>query len=114
MIPTSKPKTLRGGSGESYTFGVQEVQKFLKTNDLQHIVRSHELCMGGYHTSFENKLITIWSAPNYCYRCGNVAAVLEVFESMEMRPNIFLPSPDSESSKPLSDLTKEVPDYFSF
>lgn len=46
------------------------MQRFCESNGVQHVVRSHQLCMDGFQEVFENLLTTIWSAPNYCYRCG--------------------------------------------
>ena len=36
--------------------------------------------MNGYNWSHDNAIVTIFSAPNYCYRCGNEAAIIEIDE----------------------------------
>ena len=72
--------------GAGYQFGGDVVEKFNQMNGLRLIARAHQLVMEGHKEMFNNQLVTIWSAPNYCYRCGNVAAILELDE---VRPSIL-------------------------
>lgn len=82
--------------GAGYTFGAQVVKKFLDVNGMNHILRAHQLCQEGFQVLYDDQLSTVWSAPNYCYRCGNMASVLEVGEKGERVFNVFSESPDNE------------------
>ncbi|CAE7029654.1 unnamed protein product [Symbiodinium natans] len=82
--------------GAGYVFGQDVAQKFLHVNQLSHIVRAHQLCMAGYQVLFDDTLSTVWSAPNYCYRFGNTASILEISEEGSRFFNVFGPAPESE------------------
>lgn len=86
--------------GAGYTFGSGVVHKFLETNGMSHILRAHQLCMEGYSSLFDKHLSTVWSAPNYCYRCGNSASILEVGPGEAMFFNVFEAAPENERDGP--------------
>ena len=82
--------------GAGYTFGAQVVKKFLDVNKMNHILRAHQLCQEGYQVLYDDRLSTVWSAPNYCYRCGNMASVLEVSDQGERFFNVFDAAPEND------------------
>lgn len=82
--------------GAGYTFGKAVVEKFLLLNRMSKIYRAHQLCNEGYQVYFQGLVTTIWSAPNYCYRCGNKASILEVYNSQNYYFNVFEEAPENK------------------
>lgn len=75
--------------GAGWLFGDKVATEFCHVNNLSLIARAHQLVNEGYKYHFQNKdVVTVWSAPNYCYRCGNMASVCDIGE--DMKPNFKL------------------------
>ena len=94
--------------GAGFVFGGDISSKFNFTNKLSMICRAHQLQQNGYQWSHENNVLTIFSAPNYCYRCGNLAAIMELDENMKYELQTFEPAPRRGEAA----LEKYTPDYF--
>lgn len=58
-------------------------ETFNSTNGLTLVSRAHQLVMEGYNWCHDRNVVTIFSAPNYCYRCGNQAALMELDDSLK-------------------------------
>ncbi|UJR20721.1 hypothetical protein I4U23_023843 [Adineta vaga] len=82
----------------SFSFGQDISETFNHTNGIRFISRAHQLVMEGFNWCHEKNLVTIFSAPNYCYHCGNEAAVMELDDSLKCSFLQFDPS--SNSGKP--------------
>ena len=95
--------------GAGYLFGEDVVKTFEDLNKIDLIARAHQLVMEGYKMMFNGKLVTIWSAPNYCYRCGNSASILKLDENLNKEPIYFNAASVDDRRVPAK---IPVPDYF--
>jgi serine/threonine-protein phosphatase 6 catalytic subunit len=87
--------------GAGWIYGWKVVDEFTHINGLELICRAHQLVMEGFKYWFQNKnLCTVWSAPNYCYRCGNRASILKISSSLSRTVDYFDSSEKSMTSAP--------------
>jgi len=94
--------------GAGYTVGQDISEAFNHNNGLTLVARAHQLVMEGYNWSQDLNVVTIFSAPNYCYRCGNQAAIMEIDEQLKYTFLQFDPCP--RAGEPM--VSRRTPDYF--
>lgn len=94
--------------GIGFLFGINAFADFIHKSKLDLVVRGHECVMGGYMEHFEGKLITVFSASNYCGTVRNKSAVLAFENTSKYQTIVFSPLPQCkrnqiyQTSKPSS------------
>ncbi|KAI1260740.1 Metallo-dependent phosphatase-like protein [Xylariaceae sp. FL1019] len=97
--------------GAGWLFGDKVATEFNHVNGLKLIARAHQLVNEGYKYHFpQNSVVTVWSAPNYCYRCGNVASIMTVDKNLDPKFSIFSAVPDDMRHVPAG--RRGPSDYF--
>mmetsp|Transcript_22282 Transcript_22282/g.73000 ORF Transcript_22282/g.73000 Transcript_22282/m.73000 type:complete len:481 (+) Transcript_22282:104-1546(+) len=74
--PQPAPGRAPSKRGVGLSFGPDVTANFLERNGLKLVVRSHEVKDAGYEVEAGGKLVTVFSAPNYCDQMGNKGALL--------------------------------------
>ncbi|GET04949.1 serine/threonine-protein phosphatase 5 [Rhizophagus clarus] len=77
----------RGGIGIG--FGPDITENFLKRNNLDLLIRSHEAKKEGYEIEHNGKCITIFSAPNYCGIYKNKGAMINITSDLKLTFKTF-------------------------
>lgn len=83
-----------------YCFGIRATTEFMKTNNVNLIIRAHEMKQEGFEYCHENHVLTIFSAPNYDIDDDNVpnkGALMVIDENMGKNIIKFGQAPSPEN-----------------
>ncbi|CAG9864439.1 unnamed protein product [Phyllotreta striolata] len=89
--PSQEPGWTQNDRGVSFSFGPDVITKFLRKHDFDLICRGHQVVEDGYEFFAQRKLITIFSAPNYCGTFDNAGALMSINEDLVCRFHILEP-----------------------
>lgn len=79
--------------GAGYDFGENVFKEFMEKCGLEYMLRAHQVIQGGVESCFDDKLITVFSASNYCGTDNNKAGALQISSKGAMMRKIFEPLP---------------------
>lgn len=78
--------------GVSYVFGADVVKGFLDKQDLDLICRAHQVVEDGYEFFANRRLVTVFSAPNYCDEFDNSASILTIDQNLVCSFKVLQPA----------------------
>ena len=107
--PDDKEGWSNSPRGAGSLFGPDISKQFCHINKIDLILRAHQLVMEGFSWAHNDNVCTLFSAPNYCNRCGNKASIMEMDENYTKVIQQFDPSTENQSDYLIS---KRTPDYF--
>ncbi|EDR24683.1 serine/threonine protein phosphatase 2A catalytic subunit alpha isoform, putative [Entamoeba dispar SAW760] len=105
--PEEKAGWEQSPRGAGFIFGKDASDQFNQINGTEIIVRAHQMVMEGYQWNHNKTVVTIFSAPNYCYKCNNLAAIMELSDTGEYSFSQFSPAPSQDEFPN----TKHVPSF---
>jgi serine/threonine-protein phosphatase 2A catalytic subunit len=91
-----------------YSFGPDATRSWNRGNGLELTVRAHQLVMTGLEYAHNGQLVTVFSAPDYCMRCSNLAGILELDEALKRREIRF------ETPRNHDTIQGEVPAFYDY
>jgi len=68
--------------GVSYVFGADVVEAFLVRHSMDLVCRAHQVVEDGYEFFANQRLITIFSAPNYCGEFDNAGSMMSIDDTL--------------------------------
>ncbi|OMH80330.1 Serine/threonine-protein phosphatase PP1 [Zancudomyces culisetae] len=91
----NEPSWVESDRGVSFCFGPSVVKSFLEKFNMDLICRAHMVVEDGYEFFADRRLVTIFSAPNYCGEFDNSAAVMCVDDELKCKFEIVKPVMDN-------------------
>lgn len=92
----SEPRSENGRGKSSQvkgiSFGPDVTETFFKTNNLELMIRSNALKMSGHESHHDGKCLTVFTAPNFKFRC-NRGAYLRLDDNLKPEFTSFNPVP---------------------
>ncbi|KAI9826864.1 MAG: hypothetical protein M1832_005803 [Thelocarpon impressellum] len=94
--PQKEPGRGPSKRGVGLQFGPDVTKRFCERNELEAVIRSHEVRMDGYEVEHDGRCITVFSAPRYCDSTENKGAYINIGPQYKLEYHQFeaVPHPD--------------------